>query len=116
MDETRKRSRLVAAGGIAVVIASAAGAAALFARERSAQARQSEALEKELAQGPVVQVARVEVAPADRLVSLPAEVRAEQQATLYAKVSGYVKTVRVDRGDKVRKGQELAVLESPDLD
>jgi membrane fusion protein, multidrug efflux system len=116
MDETRNRSRLVAAGSILVVIASAAGAAVLFARERSAQARQSEALEKELAQGPVVQVARVEVAPADRLVSLPAEVRAEQHATLYAKVSGYVKTVRVDRGDKVRKGQELAVLESPDLD
>jgi RND family efflux transporter MFP subunit len=116
MDETRNRSRLVAAGSILVVIASAAGAAVLFARECSAQARQSEALEKELAQGPVVQVARVEVAPADRLVSLPAEVRAEQHATLYAKVSGYVKTVRADRGDKVRKGQELAVLESPDLD
>jgi membrane fusion protein, multidrug efflux system len=31
-------------------------------------------------------------------------------------VSGYVKQVLVDRGDKVRKGQELAVLESPDLD
>jgi RND family efflux transporter MFP subunit len=50
------------------------------------------------------------------VVSLPAEVRAEQQATLYAKVSGYVQKVLVERGDKVRKGQELAVLESPDLD
>jgi RND family efflux transporter MFP subunit len=116
MPENERSRRLVAAGSIAVVIAAAAGAAALFARERSAQARQSEALEKELAQGPVVQVALVEVAKADRIVSLPAEVRAEQQATLYAKVSGYLKTVRVDRGDKVRKGQELAVLESPELD
>ena len=116
MDERRNRSRLVAAGSIAVVIAAAAGTFALFVRERGAQARQSEELEKELAQGPVVQVARVEVAQADRIVALPAEVRAERQATLYAKVSGYVKTVAVDRGDKVRKGQELAVLESPDLD
>jgi RND family efflux transporter MFP subunit len=116
MPENRNRTRLVAAGSIAVVIASAAGAVALFARERSAQARQSEALEKEVAQGPMVRVARVEVAPAERVVSLPAEVRAQLQATLYAKVSGYVKTVLVQRGDKVRKGQELAVLASPELD
>ena len=116
MDERSNRSRLVAAGSIAAVIAAAAGALALFVRERSAQARQAEALEKELAQGPMVQVAKVEVAPANRLVSLPAEVRAQFQATLYAKVSGYVKTLRVDKGDKVKKGQELAVLESPELD
>ena len=116
MPEKHDRSRLVFAGSIVLVIAAAAGTLALFARERSAQARQSETLEKELAQGPLIQVARVEVAPADRVVSLPAEVRAERQATLYAKVSGYVKTVLVERGDRVRKGQELAVLESPELD
>jgi membrane fusion protein, multidrug efflux system len=116
MPENVPRSRLIFAGSVAAVIAAAAGTIALFARERSAQARQSEALHKELAEGPVVQVARIEVAAASRLVSLPAEVRAEQRATLYAKVSGYVKDVRVERGDKVRKGQELAVLESPDLD
>ena len=107
---------MVAASSIAAVIAAAAGTAALFARERAAQARQEEVLKKELEQGPVVRVARVAVAPADRVVSLPAEVWAEQRSTLYAKVSGYVSKVLVERGDKVRKGQELAVLESPDLD
>src|SRR3989475_2827258 len=111
-----QRSPLIAVGSIAAVIAAAAGTVVLFVREHGAQARQTEALQKELAQGPVVRVARIELAPADRLVSLPAEVRAEQRATLYAKVSGYVKEVRVERGDKVRRGQELAVLESPDLD
>src|SRR5204862_1203378 len=115
VPETPNRSRLIAASSIAAVIAAGAGTVALFARERSAQARQEEALKKELEQGPVVRVARVAVAPADRVVSLPAEVRAEQHATLYAKVSGYVSKVLVERGDKVRKGQELAVLESPDL-
>ena len=115
MPEKPNRSRLIAASSIAAVIAAGAGTLALFARERSAQARQEEILKKELGQGPVVRVARVAVAPADRVVSLPAEVRAEQHATLYAKVSGYVSKVLVERGDKVRKGQELAVLESPDL-
>jgi RND family efflux transporter MFP subunit len=109
-------SRVVAASSIALVIAAAAGTAILFVREHSARASQEEGLRKEIAEGPVVRVARIEVAPADRTVSLPAEVRAEQHATLYAKVSGYVKEVRVDKGDHVQKGQVLATLESPDLE
>jgi RND family efflux transporter MFP subunit len=116
MPETQNRSRMIAVGSIAAVLATVAGTVALFAHERSAQARQSEALQKELAQGPVIQVAKIELAPVNRLVSLPAEVRAEQKAVLYAKVSGYVKEVLVERGDRVRKGQKLAVLESPDLE
>jgi len=109
-------SRIVAASSIALVIAAAAGTLALFLRERNAQARQAEQLQKELAQGPVVRVARVQLGPAERAVTLPAEVRAELHATLYAKVSGYVKEVKVDKGDRVRKGQVLASLESPELD
>jgi membrane fusion protein (multidrug efflux system) len=116
VPETSGKSRLVAASSIVAVVAAAAGSLALFTRERSAQARQEEALKKELEQGPTVRVARIAVAPADRVVSLPAEVRAELHATLYAKVSGYVKKVTVERGDKVRKNQELAELESPELD
>lgn len=108
--------RIVAASSIVLVAAALAGTAVLFFRERSARASQEEGLRKELAQGPVVRVARIEVAPADRTVSLPAEVRAELHATLYAKVSGYVKEVRVDKGERVRKGQVLAALESPDLE
>ena len=115
MPETQ-RSPFIAAGSIAVVIAAAVGTAVLFVREHGAQARQAEALRKDVAQGPVIRVARIELAPADRVVSLPAEVRPEQRATLYAKVSGYVKKVLVERGDRVRKGQVLATLESPDLE
>src|SRR3989449_2388382 len=115
MPETQ-RNPFIAAGSIAVVIAAAVGTAVLFVREHGAQARQAEALRKDLAEGPVIRVARIELAPADRVVSLPAEVRPEQRATLYAKVSGYVKKVLVERGDRVRKGQVLATLESPDLE
>ena len=39
-----------------------------------------------------------------REVILPAQVIALQQATLYAKVSGYLKTITVDKGDKVAAG------------
>jgi RND family efflux transporter MFP subunit len=38
-----------------------------------------------------------------------------QEAMLYAKASGYLKSIRVDRGDRVRKGDLLAVLDIPEM-
>lgn len=111
-----EKSRTTQVAALVAVLAAVAGTAVLFLREHNAQARQVERLQKDLSQGPVVRVATVQLASADRVVSLPAEVRADQHATLYAKVSGYVKEVRVDKGDRVRKGDVLAILESPDLD
>lgn len=114
MAEARKSTVYLTCA--ALVLAAFAGALVLFVRQGSAQARQAETLKEELSQGPVVRTAVVKIAAAERTVTLPAEVRAERRATLYAKVSGYVKEVRVERGDKVKQGQELATLESPDLD
>ena len=45
-----------------------------------------------------------------------ADVRANTAAIMYAKVSGYMKTVLVDRGDRVQAGQVLAVIELPEID
>ena len=51
-----------------------------------------------------------------RTVTLPAfRVLAEREATLYAKVSGYLKTLTVDKGDAVQDGQLLAEIEVPEL-
>jgi membrane fusion protein (multidrug efflux system) len=51
-----------------------------------------------------------------RTVSLPTfRVLAYQEATLYAKVSGYLKTMNVDKGDSVTNGQLLAEIEVPEL-
>jgi len=110
------RGSVVRTTSAVLVLAAVAGTAVLFVREHRANARQVEQLQRELDRGPVVRVARVKLAPSERVVSLPAEVRADRRAVLYAKVSGYVKRVLVDRGDKVKEGQILAVLESPDLD
>ena len=40
---------------------------------------------------------------------------AYQQATLYAKVAGYLKTIAVDKGDAVKEGALLAEIEVPEL-
>lgn len=50
-----------------------------------------------------------------RSVTLPGNIRAYQQATLYAKVAGYLRTIRVDRGDRVKQGDLVAEVEVPEL-
>jgi membrane fusion protein (multidrug efflux system) len=50
-----------------------------------------------------------------RYVTLPGGIRANQQATLYAKVAGYLKAIGVDKGDRVQAGQSLAEIEVPEL-
>jgi membrane fusion protein (multidrug efflux system) len=50
-----------------------------------------------------------------RYVTLPGTVRANQQATLYAKVAGYLTTLNVDKGDTVKAGQTLGEIEVPEL-
>ncbi|MBI2948588.1 MAG: efflux RND transporter periplasmic adaptor subunit [Verrucomicrobia bacterium] len=50
-----------------------------------------------------------------RNITLPANVKAYQQTTLYAKVAGYLKAINVDKGDPVKEGDMLADIEVPEL-
>jgi len=50
-----------------------------------------------------------------RNVTLPGEIKAYQQATLYAKVAGYLKTITVDKGDRVNEGNLIADIEVPEM-
>jgi len=64
---------------------------------------------------PAVAVARVGREDLFRQISIPAEFRPYAEVELHAKVSGYVKDMKVDIGDRVKPGQLLAVLEVPEL-
>jgi RND family efflux transporter MFP subunit len=46
---------------------------------------------------------------------LPAELVPYEQADVFAKETGFVKTIAVDRGSKVKQGELLAELEAPEL-
>jgi membrane fusion protein, multidrug efflux system len=50
-----------------------------------------------------------------RRITLPGNVMAYQEATLYAKVAGYLKTISVDKGDTVKEGDLLAEIEAPEM-
>jgi membrane fusion protein, multidrug efflux system len=84
---------------------------------RASQARdEAGAREANLALGPRVRVARATAASTMRKLTLQGEARAFASVTLYAKVSGYLRSIKVDKGDRVRAGQVLATIESPEID
>jgi RND family efflux transporter MFP subunit len=60
----------------------------------------------------VVQVRR---APLSNTLSIAGEFLPYQEVELHAKVAGYIRNINVDIGDRVQKGQVLAVLEIPEL-
>jgi len=64
---------------------------------------------------PAVAVARVDREDLFRQITIPAEFRPYTEVEVHAKVSGYVKEMLVDFGDRVKAGQLLAVLEVPEL-
>jgi membrane fusion protein (multidrug efflux system) len=64
---------------------------------------------------PTVQVTRAHKGEIVRRITLPGSVRAYQEAILYAKVAGYLKTITVDKGDFVEEGRLLAEIEAPEM-
>jgi membrane fusion protein (multidrug efflux system) len=49
-------------------------------------------------------------------LNLPAAVRPLEETTLYSRADGFVKNWKADIGDKVKEGEVLAELETPELD
>src|ERR1019366_4463701 len=66
-------------------------------------------------QAPVVVVATPQRGTITRSLTLPGDLVGYYQSTLYAKVTGYLKTIPVDKGDWVNAGQVLAEIEVPEL-
>ena len=101
-------------GGLALLVA-AVLIALLFWRHHRALGREAVERQQKADRGPRVFVAEARAAPASRAVTLPGNVRGFLQSTVYAKIAGYVKSIRVDKGDRVQDGQILGVLESPEV-
>ncbi len=100
----------------ALVVLSLLGVVGLTAaRERRENAARDQ-LAREADRGPRVLVAQATRPDGLRTVTLPGDVRPTWQSTLYAKVNGYVSQILVDKGDRVRRGQVLARIASPETD
>lgn len=60
--------------------------------------------------------ARPEVAKGQRTLSLPATLKGKQEAAIHARTNGYVKSWQKDIGDRVKQGDLLAVIDTPEVD
>jgi len=64
---------------------------------------------------PAIDVVRVVEQPLDVQLSLPGELAAFQTVAIVSRVTGFVKSINVDRGSIVRSGEVLIILEAPEL-
>src|SRR3954453_5321457 len=106
----RVARRLIIIGGALLCLALIAGLL-----PRLLQRRQATADTKQLAVPNVSVVSPTTAAPADGLM-LPAEVKPWQEASIFSRVNGYLKSWAVDIGAHVNQDQLLAEVDTPDLD
>src|ERR1700759_3113497 len=94
-----KRTKWVYIVGVVGVIAALVGVVVIATSRQAAADREGKERTDEVGKGPRVRVVRPQVSPPVRKVELQGEARPFASATLYAKVSGYLKEMRVDKGD-----------------
>jgi RND family efflux transporter MFP subunit len=103
--------RRVAVVGAAVLL----GALVMGFVPRISQRKQAASDTNQLALPSVSVVSPTTGAPPDGLM-LPAEVRPWQEASIFSRVNGYLKSWLVDIGAHVEQDQLLAEIDTPDLD
>src|SRR5882757_476789 len=106
----RHRFILMSGGALLLLVALVAGFVPQF-RQRQITAVDT----KELAIPTVAVVSPTSTTPHSGL-NLPAEVKPWQEASIFARVNGYLKDWLVDIGAHVQKDQLLAEIDTPDLD
>src|SRR5579875_2230974 len=87
------------------------GLLAYFLRSR----RHSESTDETASQPPVVSTATAQTGQIASQLTVAGIFQPFQEIDVHGKVSGYIRHIYVDIGDKVRQGQTLAVLEVPEL-
>jgi RND family efflux transporter MFP subunit len=108
---TSRRLKVAAVAAIAVaVVVVAYGIASRAADEsRLKQWTDAQAI-------PSVTVIQPTAGDADESIVLPGRLEAYYRAPIYARVSGYLKSWSTDIGARVKAGQVLGLIETPDLD
>jgi membrane fusion protein (multidrug efflux system) len=107
---TRGARRLIVLGIVLLLIAVLAGVLPRLAQHRVATADT-----KQLAV-PNVSVVAPNVGPSADGLMLPAEVKPWQEASIFSRVNGYLKSWDADIGAHVEQDQLLAEIDTPDLD
>jgi membrane fusion protein, multidrug efflux system len=109
------RGRLVI-GGVLIMAVVVSGMVYMLVKQKNDIAGETEKRVADEKKGPVVKALKVGMAASDKGLVLIGEARPYQSVTLYAKTSGYMNNIFVDKGDKVQQGKLLATIVSPETD
>jgi RND family efflux transporter MFP subunit len=112
----RRRSALVYLAGLGAALLTVFGVVTLDAHRKSQARADAQTREADVRRGPRVRTASVKRSPGLRRLVLQGEARPFAEVTLYAKVAGYLRDLRVDKGDRVKGNQILATVIAPELD
>lgn len=110
--------RMTIAGCVIVALVSLAVVGRILSTDDGGQARAAadDDASGRPATPPVrVVVVKAEQRPLTRVLRMPATLQAGESADLYAKTSGYVSTIVVDIGSRVKKGDALATIDVPEM-
>jgi RND family efflux transporter MFP subunit len=97
------------------LFATIVAAGIVLARELSLR-NQRDGLAQEAARGRTVLCTKLHGERAARTITLPGEVHGFYETPIYAKISGYVKDMFVDKGSVVKAGKLVATIVSPETD
>ncbi|MDR3679895.1 MAG: efflux RND transporter periplasmic adaptor subunit [Flavipsychrobacter sp.] len=111
----RSKRRIWIGGGLIVAIA-LIGFLTMTIRQKNALSAETDRRQTEKKNGPVVKAVTAGNTADDKGNVYIGEARPFQSITLYAKTSGYMNKILVDKGDKVREGQLLATIVTPEID
>ncbi|HTR78323.1 MAG TPA: efflux RND transporter periplasmic adaptor subunit [Gemmatimonadaceae bacterium] len=115
--EREQRGRLALLAAALVIVLGAAGVVRmLWIRQSASVAAEARIRDATLGRGALVRTVRIGQSDPVRHVIVLGETRPFATVTLYAKVSGYLRTIRFDVGDHVREGDTIATIESPETD
>jgi RND family efflux transporter MFP subunit len=99
-------------GAIVVAVLAAFG---LLGSVTLVRPRADEPAARDQAKGRRVRVERVKRGEVRRTTAQPGTVQAFESAEIFAKISGYLTEQKVDIGDRVKKGELLAVIDAREL-
>jgi RND family efflux transporter MFP subunit len=102
--------------GTLLVLAIAGGVYYVWHGKQQREAEEARGRAAALEAGPSVMVAVAARGPNLRKLLLVGEALPYNTTTLYSKVSGYLAKITVDVGDRVKSGQLIAEIQSPEID
>ncbi len=115
-SNTNKTGWKIWVGGLLLVALAAFGFTFMTLKQQSSLAGETENRVQLAKEGPAVRATRAGITSTDKGLVFIGEARPYQTTTLYAKTSGYMNKILVDKGDNVREGQLLATIISPETD